>query len=653
MTEVRGVVQVDAPAQPQEGGAVPAMGDASFDQPRDTLSQKDKFTDIELADAATDAECSDKDDDEEPKSVVDAERMCNMVASRGAFMAAFTYYQIGRYRYTPTVSYSDSEDILYVIFTTLSFQSSVFVAILAFSFAYYLNRSHRKHAFCITNINITRCVYLVCCFASLPYLLGLGRIGFVYYPGGYMKLCPMYMMCVFTLLLWLAYNYIPRIGEHLHTVGTDSEEIDGKLDVAEAIVNNSEYGQFKRGVGEDAYEDQLIAQCNILSGRAIFIAGLGQQGMLRFMPNAGLDYGMGAWLHPIKNSPAPGGTPHFAYDNIAANSFIVFATLATGLAFVSGFIFTALDIWINDAAKKKQLAFAILVTPLARAAFIGYSLSLCSISVMLILTGYGTNTPKGVFVVFGCVSAASILAGFLFAYTKYRKIQDDDDGEDEEDNDGEDEEHNKVERKLQYDNLMQKTRNAGGMATFAAGYGIYNVVTMNSDVMYMQPSNTLFQVYIAMNAFSVIAGLTCIIYDSFISVLANELPDQRKRMRFMFEISWMADLCDVSYKASLAAWLGVFAMYGHIKIWDQTVTPARYIYIWATYWHAGITALIILVVAVQMRWCYNEVFELRWSGSEEEALPSGGIPAGDLKLTRELKRQTSMNVMAAGVNDSE
>ena len=453
------------------------------------------------------------------------------------------------------------------------------------------------------------------------------------------------MMCVFTLLLWLGYMYVPRIGEHLHTVGTNSEEIDGYIDRAEAIVNNSTYGRFKRGVGEDAYEDQLIAQCNTMSGRAIFIAGLGQQGMLRFMPNAGLDYGMGAWLHPIENSPARGGTPHFAYDNIAANSFIFFATLATGLAFVSGFIFTALDIWINDAAKKKQLAFAILVTPLARAAFIGYSLSLCSISVMLILTGYGTNTPKGVYVVFGSVSAASMLAGFLFAYTKYRIIQDDDDADQ-----GEDEEHDKVERKLQHDNLMQKTHNAGGMATFAAGYGIYNVVTMNSDVMYMQPSNTLFQIYIAMNAFSVIAGLTCIIYDGFISVLSNELPDQRKRMRFMFEISWMADLCDVSYKASLAAWLGVFAMYGQIKIWDQTVTPARYIYVWATYWYAGITALIVLVVAVRMRWCYYEVFELRLSGSKEEAVPSG-IPAGDLKLTRELKRQTSMNVMAAGVGE--
>lgn len=97
-------------------------------------------------------------------------------------------------------------------------------------------------------------------------------------------------------------------------------------------------------------------------------------------------------------------------------------------------------------------------------------------------------------------------------------------------------------------------------------------------------------------------------------------------------------------------------MYGQIKIWDQTVTPNRYMYVWATYWYTGTAAVIILVVALWMKHCYHQVFMLRSSRSAEatkaaqNTAASEGIPDGDLTLTRELKRRDSMNVVAAGVS---
>ena len=169
MSEIRGVVQLDAPARvnDNEDEELPTMG---ADQDADIA-----HTEVELQPPEkTDVEDDKEDEEETPKMVEDAARMASTVAARAAFMAGFTYYQIGRYRYTPTVSYSDSEDILYVIFTTISFQASVLVAILGFSFSYYLNRAKNKHSFCIININVTRFCYMLLCFSSQCYLLGLG-----------------------------------------------------------------------------------------------------------------------------------------------------------------------------------------------------------------------------------------------------------------------------------------------------------------------------------------------------------------------------------------------------------------------------------------------------------------------------------------------
>jgi len=580
-----------------------------------------------------------------PKVAVDAARQLNMSATRATFLAGFAYYQIGRFRYSPTVSYADSSDTMYIVFVTVSFQASLLCAILGFSFNYYLSslkKGSEKKAFCENNRVLIRYVYQLLIWSAVSYLLGLGRIGFVYYPGGYMKYFPFGMMILFAILMYTGWYMVPRIAAQLHTIGRDEEEVSAHQEFADSVINDSKYGKFKREGHDDPYESTLLKHCSTISGRAIFIAGLGQQAMMRFMPNAGLDYGMGAWTPNStiyeNPSPIPGGTPHFAYDDIAANSFLFFATLATGLAFVSGFTLSTVEIFVADAPEQKQLAFAILVTPLARACYFAYGTSLVLISITIVLMGYGTNSPSWACLSLGLISALTMLGGFLYSNHWANKIQA---------NEAE-EAANTKDRKMVFDNLLETTHNAGGMATYAVGYVYYNVLTMNSDVMYMQPNSALFQGYIFVNALTVILGLNAIIFDSFIAILVNDITCSVKRLLFMQHVSWITALVDAGYKISLVGWLVVFAFFGQIKLWDQSVKPAQYYAV--TTWTPYITmissilaGLITLVASLHMTCVYNEVF----NGSYPDEL---NVPEGvDLTVTRELKRQGSMNALAAGV----
>ena len=53
---------------------------------------------------------------------------------------------------------------------------------------------------------------------------------------------------------------------------SDTTELEGHMEAADGIANNSRHGKIKRAEAEDSYKTTLIKQRKTVSGRAIFRA---------------------------------------------------------------------------------------------------------------------------------------------------------------------------------------------------------------------------------------------------------------------------------------------------------------------------------------------------------------------------------------------
>ena len=154
-----------------------------------------------------------------------------------------------------------------------------------------------------------------------------------------MKWCPLILMII------IAVAYYPTVFKIVASSIQVQKTKDNVLTFDwKSLRKNSQYGCPKNAV---KLQDFLLKQSNIISSRAIFISGLAQQGIMRFMPT------------PV------------VYDESdhVANSFVVFVSLAMALSYFSGNIFFVFQIFIPDTIKSMQLPFAILIYPLQPFAF--------------------------------------------------------------------------------------------------------------------------------------------------------------------------------------------------------------------------------------------------------------------------------------------
>jgi hypothetical protein len=174
-----------------------------------------------------------------------------------------------------------------------------------------------------------------------------------------------------------------------------------KREFGQNVVNNSPYGKMNKD--GDRYELVLVNHCSVISERAVFIAGLAQAGMMRFMPA------------PIV----------FPMNDFPANSFIFFTSMATALSFVSGFLLTSVEIFTSDTDLDCQLAYAINISPLAKTCFIGYIASFFCLAITIALMGPGTAYlpiywNAGIYC--GLASIVALLGGILVVYRYHHKI---------------------------------------------------------------------------------------------------------------------------------------------------------------------------------------------------------------------------------------
>jgi hypothetical protein len=271
------------------------------------------------------------------------------------------------------------------------------------------------------------------------------------------------------------------------------------------LVEDSAYGDKSRS---EPLQNFLLKQSNIVAGRAIFISGLAQQGIMRFMP-----------------SPAV-----YKESDHGANSFLVFVSFAMAFSYFSGNIFLIFQVFIPDTVKSKQLAFAIMIKPIANFLFFCYISGFIALFLgnIFVADGCAFEDLRRVSVSFGCVGLGLVLACMyqsaatdavavnacsgsssgsssssggdvvgtdVFSessrdkHTSTSTTADTDTNTDREypststatataaaaDAD--------AGKKKHLENIFAALNTAGSMSTFAAGYLFYNVITYESDVL--------------------------------------------------------------------------------------------------------------------------------------------------------------------------
>ena len=146
------------------------------------------------------------------------------------------------------------------------------------------------------------------------------------------------------------------------------------------ILASSHFGSENRS---ESLQSFLLKQANIVSSRAVFIAGLAQQGIMRFMPD------------PVV----------YGEDDHPANAFLVFVSIAFAASYFSGNVFLLFQVFIPDTVKLKQLAFAIMIYPIANIFFACYIFGFLALFLGNMFSAYGCNFEK--------LQRTTIFFGFL------------------------------------------------------------------------------------------------------------------------------------------------------------------------------------------------------------------------------------------------
>ena len=125
---------------------------------------------------------------------------CQTASGRSTFLAGFTFYQIGRYTFTP---YNDTA---YIIFNTFSLVLSILAVMISSYVTYFMERAttyNGKLEFQQKTNNLyIRGAYQCFLWGTVLYTLGLSRMGFVYYDNSPAKYIPQAIFVIFTFLIF-------------------------------------------------------------------------------------------------------------------------------------------------------------------------------------------------------------------------------------------------------------------------------------------------------------------------------------------------------------------------------------------------------------------------------------------------------------------
>jgi quinol-cytochrome oxidoreductase complex cytochrome b subunit len=165
--------------------------------------------------------------------------------------------KIGRFYYAGP---PDNPDQGYVFFNTIAFFTSVIAAGSSVVFNYYMARlktQDMKYDFCMKALGYERFVSRYFLLTAVFYCIGIGLIGFQYYPNSDMKYCVLFFMICSVLMFMYSIVYIIRSQLKFQTnfgTGSDAFLIDHKK-----IEADSKHGK-RTG---DKYEVYILKQAEV------------------------------------------------------------------------------------------------------------------------------------------------------------------------------------------------------------------------------------------------------------------------------------------------------------------------------------------------------------------------------------------------------
>ena len=242
------------------------------------------------------------------------------------------------------------------------------------------------------------------------------------------------------------------------------------------VVRESIYGSSNRS---ESLQEFLLKQSNVVAGRAIFISGLAQQGIMRFMP-----------------------TPEvYKESDHLANAFLVFVSFAMAFSYFAGNIALLFQMFIPDTIKSKQLAFAIMIKPIANFFFFCYIMGFLALFLGNIFVADGCNyeSLRRVSICFGLVglvmlvmcihqSAATDAVAVNSAEIADKAKKDAVTGHSSS-SDGAQSASASIDQERHLANILAALNTAGSMSTFAVGYLFYNIITYESDVLRLEDND--------------------------------------------------------------------------------------------------------------------------------------------------------------------
>jgi hypothetical protein len=406
--------------------------------------------------------------------------------------------------------------------------------------------------------------------AGLAYILALGRLGYSYYEDSAYIWVPNITMIITAIYYFYMIFFIVKsqlsMQFHKSEDKLSSKAITNVLDQRE-FVNikkiEDDHPEFSKRLG-DPYNVFFVNESNTIANRSLFVANLAQNSIMRFIP--------------------------FADEtHIVATSFIFWSSICCATALVSGFILTFANIFIIDSEKKNQLALSIILAPVLERCYQLYVISFVTGALSIITMGWGISNETEYLSAYNIFGSINILFMTLviWAYITKEKIRIKY-KENVKNISSNNEKSTKdiLEDKIQdskdltlFNNIMNRNNSAGGMATFAAGYLFYNIVTFTTDVSDIDYNDDIYTynwLFLFSNGITVVLGLSAAVLDSVQTIICNSLPSTKERLEYLNVTKTISQIIVWAYKLSLIGWFVVFALFGLVKFREFCYIPMYY-----------------------------------------------------------------------------
>ena len=466
--------------------------------------------------------------------------------ARSTFLAGFTYYELGRN------DYQQHSDTAYVVLLTAGFCFSVLSVGLGTVTLFYLERCQsnaQKIAFVDrANDVYVRWTFRLFLLALLVYILGIGRIGFVYFDESSMRYVVLSVSSLAVPIIFYGLVRIVRAQLSLQRNRgapelemLDRETQSALVEVAKTDVANSTI----------QFHELLMSQADTVAQRAIYLTGFCQSGIVRY----------------IQPSADDGTVLGYVY--------LISVAIAFAAAAFPAFLFSIESIFIHDTQVSSQASIAALLKPLHDVLSFSYFVAFLAMGVALTLMGYGCKFKQDEWVPMCCGIAAVVFlaAGIVVAFRLKREVisvttnvpsleRKEEAGGNTADSDS----------KFVLATLSL-INNTGSQATISSGFVFYNVVTYGTDIVGIATTGHALKVaFLGLSSLTLAAGLVSSIYDSILSLCITELT-LTQQAKFLRGSSGMISVCIYTFQVSIVCFLVGFGLFGNVKFQQESFVP--------------------------------------------------------------------------------